>query len=125
MAAVADAIHDREHGVDGVDAQRVVVVGTSFGGYLALRHAAAFQSGLLRGVVDIAGPYDLRAFDELQHGHPRRLPRVRRRRPPRTEARALLHDVTLDGVLDRTSARRSWSSTASRTGSSTCRTRTG
>ena len=66
MAAVADAIDDREHGVDGVDPQRVVVVGTSFGGYLALRHAAAFRRGLLRGVVDIAGPYDLRAFDELQ-----------------------------------------------------------
>jgi pimeloyl-ACP methyl ester carboxylesterase len=100
MAAVADAIHDREHGVDGVDPQRVVVVGTSFGGYLALRHAAAFQDrGQLRGVVDIAGPYDLRAFDEL--------PDVTREgfrefvgASTEDQARGLLHDVTLDGVLD-------------------------
>ena len=99
MSAVADAIHDGEHGVDGVDRQ-VVVVGTSFGGYLALRHAAAFQDrGLLRGVVDIAGPYDLRAFDELQE-----VTRDGFREfvgaSTEDQARALLHDVTLDGVLD-------------------------
>ena len=38
---------------------RVVVLGTSFGGYLALRHADLF-AGVV-GVVDIAGPYDLGA----------------------------------------------------------------
>ena len=40
--------------LDGVDTDRVVVLGTSFGGHLALRFAALF--GGLRGVVDIAGP---------------------------------------------------------------------
>ncbi len=77
---------------------RVVVVGTSFGGHLALAHAAAFPG--LRGVVDIAGPYDLRAFDELQE--------VTREgfrdfvgAADQAEARELLSDVTLDGVLER------------------------
>jgi pimeloyl-ACP methyl ester carboxylesterase len=97
MAAVAGAIRDGAHGVDGVDPHRVVVVGTSFGGYLSLRHAAAFPG--LRGVVDIAGPYDLRAFDELQE-----VTRDGFREfvgaSTQDEARELLHDVSLDGVLD-------------------------
>ena len=67
MAAVADAVHDGGHGVDGVDPQRVVVVGHQL---RRLPGAAARRGvpgrGQLRGVVDIAGPYDLRAFDELQ-----------------------------------------------------------
>jgi pimeloyl-ACP methyl ester carboxylesterase len=77
-----------------------VLVGTSFGGYLALRHAAAFlQRGMLRGVVDIAGPYDLRAFDDLQ---PVTRDGFRDLVGAATEAEAaeLLHDVSLDGVLD-------------------------
>jgi pimeloyl-ACP methyl ester carboxylesterase len=104
MAAVAEAVGDGTHGVEGVDGQRVVVVGTSFGGYLALRHASAFERhGQLRGVVDIAGPYDLRAFDELQ-------PVTRDGfrdlvgATTQPEARDLLDDVSLDGVLDRLTA---------------------
>lgn len=97
MAAVAQAIGSLE----AVDAERVVVVGTSFGGHLALAHAAAFPG--LRGVVDIAGPYDLRAFGDLQE--------VTREgfrdfvgAADQDEARRLLADVTLDGVLDRLAA---------------------
>ncbi|MGH9251597.1 MAG: alpha/beta hydrolase family protein, partial [Acidimicrobiales bacterium] len=57
MRAVGAAISELE----GVDPSRVVVLGTSFGGYLALRHAALIPG--LRGVVDVAGPYDLQAFE--------------------------------------------------------------
>ena len=82
----------------GIDADRVAVVGTSFGGYLALRHAPEIHG--LRGVVDIAGPYDLRAFDDLQD-----VTRDGFRdlvgAEDQDEARRLLHDVTLDGSLDR------------------------
>ena len=99
VAAVAAAVRDGAHGIGGVDPGRVVVVGTSFGGYLALRHAAAFSGhGGLRGVVDIAGPYDLRAFDDLQ-------PVTREGfrdlvgAATETEAARLLHDVSLDGAL--------------------------
>jgi pimeloyl-ACP methyl ester carboxylesterase len=99
MAAVADAIHDGVHGVEGVDPQHVVVVGTSFGGYLSLRHSAAFADrGGLRGVVDIAGPYDLQAFDELQ-----KVTRDGFREfvgaSSEDEARDLLADVSLKGAL--------------------------
>jgi 2,6-dihydroxypseudooxynicotine hydrolase len=97
MAAVGRAIG----GVDGIDAGRVVLVGTSFGGHLALAHATAFPG--LRGVVDIAGPYDLRAFDELQP-----VTRDGFREfvgaDDEAQARELLADVTLDGVLDRLGA---------------------
>lgn len=51
-------------GLDGVGAGRVAVVGTSFGGYLVLKSARAVPG--LAGVVDIAGPYDLAAFDQMQ-----------------------------------------------------------
>ena len=100
VAGVADAVRDRAHGAAGVDPGRVVVLGTSFGGYLALRHAGAFQErGMLRGVVDIAGPYDLRAFDDLQQ-----VTRDGFRElvgaGTEQEARDLLDDVSLDGVLD-------------------------
>jgi dienelactone hydrolase len=92
-AAVGAAIGE----LADVDATRVAVVGTSFGGYLALRHAHRIPG--LRGVVDIAGPYDLRAFDELQE--------VTREgfrdfvgAADQDEAARLLGDVSLDGVLD-------------------------
>lgn len=94
MAAVGTSLAS----VEGVDPDRVVVLGTSFGGYLALRHAAAFSG--VRGVVDIAGPYDLRAFEDLQE-----VTREGFREfvgaADQAEARDLLADVTLDGVLDR------------------------
>jgi pimeloyl-ACP methyl ester carboxylesterase len=71
-------------------------VGTSFGGHLALAHASALPG--LRGVVDIAGPYDLRAFDELQQ-----VTRDGFREfvaaDDEAQTRDLLADVTLDGVL--------------------------
>jgi 2,6-dihydroxypseudooxynicotine hydrolase len=97
MAAVGTAIGH----LDPVDAGRVVVVGTSFGGHLALAHASAFPG--LRGVVDIAGPYDLHAFDELQP-----VTRDGFREfvgaDDEAQARDLLADVTLDGVLERLDA---------------------
>jgi dienelactone hydrolase len=81
----------------GIDSQRLVVLGTSFGGYLALRHAPTVPG--LRGVVDIAGPYDLRAFDELQE-----VTRDGFREfvgaDHEDEARKLLDDVTLEEMLD-------------------------
>ena len=94
MAAVGQAIGTLEE----VDASRVVVLGTSFGGYLALRHASCVPG--LRGVVDIAGPHDLRAFDELQ-------PVTREGfrefvgAADEDTARELLADVTLEDTLDR------------------------
>jgi 2,6-dihydroxypseudooxynicotine hydrolase len=94
MAAVGAALD----GLAGVDARRVAVVGTSFGGYLALRHAAAFPA--LRGVVDIAGPYDLRAFDALQQVQ-RDGFRELTGAADEEETRRLLADVSLDGVLAR------------------------
>jgi 2,6-dihydroxypseudooxynicotine hydrolase len=95
-AAAMRAVADRLAELGGVHPGRVVLVGTSFGGYLALRHATAFAG--LRGVVDIAGPYDLRAFDELQE-----VTREGFREfvgaADDDEARRLLADVRLDGVL--------------------------
>jgi 2,6-dihydroxypseudooxynicotine hydrolase len=93
MRAVGAAIS----GLDGVDPSRVVVLGTSFGGYLALRHAALVPG--LRGVVDIAGPYDLQAFESLQE-----VTREGFRQfvgaADLDEARGLLDGVNLDGVLE-------------------------
>lgn len=60
MRAVGHVLAERTD----IDPGRVVVLGTSFGGYLALRHAHHVRG--LVGVVDIAGPYDLAAFDSLQ-----------------------------------------------------------
>jgi dipeptidyl aminopeptidase/acylaminoacyl peptidase len=94
MACVGQAIG----GFPGVDTGRIAVVGTSFGGYLALRHATRVPG--LRAVVDIAGPYDLHAFDEL--------PEVTRDgfrefvgADDEAHARGLLADVDLAGALDR------------------------
>ena len=93
VAAVAAAMVS----FGGIDSRRLVVLGTSFGGYLALRHAPAVPG--LRGVVDIAGPYDLRAFDELQE-----VTRDGFRdfvgADHEDEARKLLDDVTLEEMLD-------------------------
>jgi alpha-beta hydrolase superfamily lysophospholipase len=85
-----------------LDPERVVVLGTSFGGYLALRHAARVPG--LRGVVDIAGPYDLCGLEELlpvlQDGFAEFVGAA-----DREQARELLRDVTLDGALDGLTAR--------------------
>lgn len=95
-AAAMTAVAAHVAGRADIDPDRVVVLGTSFGGHLALRHGGAF--GGLRGLVDIAGPYDLR-LDELQ-------PVTRdgftafTAAEDEEHARALLADVTLDGVLD-------------------------
>jgi dipeptidyl aminopeptidase/acylaminoacyl peptidase len=50
-------------GLEDVASDRVALLGTSFGGYLALKAAARYD---LAPVVDIAGPYDFSDFDELQ-----------------------------------------------------------
>jgi 2,6-dihydroxypseudooxynicotine hydrolase len=46
-----------------IASDRVALLGTSFGGYLALKAAARYD---LAPVVDIAGPFDLSDFEELQ-----------------------------------------------------------
>jgi dipeptidyl aminopeptidase/acylaminoacyl peptidase len=46
-----------------LDSGRVGLLGTSFGGYLALKAAARYD---LAPAVDIAGPYDLADFEDLQ-----------------------------------------------------------
>lgn len=94
MAAVGAALP----GLGQVDANRVVVVGTSFGGYLALAHGPELPG--LRGIVDIAGPYDLRAFGDLQ-AVTRDGFRDLVGASDEQEAAALLHDVSLDGRLER------------------------
>lgn len=85
----------------GIDPERVVVVGTSFGGYLALRHAALVPH--LTGVVDIAGPYDLAAFGDLQ-AVTREGFRDFVGATDEDEAARLLADVTLEGRLTDVSA---------------------
>jgi 2,6-dihydroxypseudooxynicotine hydrolase len=83
--------------LDGIDRRRIVVLGTSFGGYLALRCAARMPG--LAAVVDIAGPYDLRGLADLdpvvQDGFTRLV-----KAPDRETSRRLLEDVSLDGALD-------------------------
>ena len=80
-------------------AHAVAVLGTSFGGYLALRHAAEVAN--LVAVVDVAGPHDLRWFDGmqpvLQEGFMHLLGVA-----DRDAARSLLGAMSLDGVLERT-----------------------
>ena len=97
MAVVGRAIDSLDGLPKVLDPTRVVVLGTSFGGYLALRHAGAFTG--VRGVVDIAGPYDLRAFDDLQDVTQEGFRDFVGARDQR-QAQALLADVTLDGVLE-------------------------
>jgi pimeloyl-ACP methyl ester carboxylesterase len=75
---------------------RVVVLGTSFGGHLALRFAAHFTG--LRGIVDIAGPYDLAAFEELQQVTQESF-REFVGAADLGETEQLLRDVTLEGTL--------------------------
>ncbi|MHB8468203.1 MAG: alpha/beta hydrolase family protein [Gaiellaceae bacterium] len=48
---------------DDVDGSRVAVLGSSFGGYLALRCGPDVPG--LRCVVDVAGPYELEPFAAL------------------------------------------------------------
>lgn len=97
MELAADALA----GLEGPDTDRVVLLGTSFGGHLALRHAATFRG--LRGAVDIAGPYDLQGFDTLQPVTQESLREFTGARDL-DETRSLVADVTLDGALDRIDA---------------------
>ena len=93
MSAVATYLRSLE----GVDTDRLVVLGTSFGGHLALRFADRFPQ--LRGVVDIAGPYDLDDFEGLQPVTQESL-RDFVGADGLDQAKRLLSDVTLDGVLE-------------------------
>lgn len=77
-------------------AHAVALLGTSFGGYLALRHAAEVAN--LVAAVDIAGPFDLRWFDDmqpvLQEGFMHLLDVG-----DRDHARSVLDRISLDRVL--------------------------
>jgi dipeptidyl aminopeptidase/acylaminoacyl peptidase len=84
-------------GIQGIDQARVGLVGTSFGGYLALKCAATSPS--LACVVDIAGPYDLSDFDNLQPVIQDGFAHIVKAHDL-TAAKAALQDVTLDGALD-------------------------
>jgi dipeptidyl aminopeptidase/acylaminoacyl peptidase len=92
-----DAVGAALDALAGVDARRIAVVGTSFGGYLALKHATRIPH--LRAVVDIAGPHDLDRFDELQQVQ-RDGFRELTGAADEEETRRLLADVTLQGALD-------------------------
>jgi pimeloyl-ACP methyl ester carboxylesterase len=84
-----------------LDRERVAVLGTSFGGFLALRCAAEVSS--IGAVVDIAGPHTLLPLEDLQPvlqegfihlTHSQDLAQATQR----------LADVTLDGALGRLAA---------------------
>lgn len=83
--------------LDGVDHRARALVGTSFGGYLCLKCAPL--AGDLAGVVEIAGPYDLSTFDELQPVLQDGFAHLTHA-PDRATAKQRLADITLDGVLD-------------------------
>ncbi len=88
-------------GLNGIDHSTLALVGTSFGGYLCLKCAPLVDN--LGGVVEMAGPYDLAQFDELQ-------PVLRdgfthlTHSPDPSMAKRRLADVTLEGVLERLQA---------------------
>ena len=94
--AVAHALDDPL-----VDRARVALVGTSFGGHLALQGAAAWPD--IAAVVDIAGPYAMQPFEAFQpvlrDGFVHLTGAV-----DHDDAAERLDDVTLDGVLDRITA---------------------
>jgi dipeptidyl aminopeptidase/acylaminoacyl peptidase len=73
--------------------ERTVVLGTSFGGYLALRCAAAVPG--LAGVVSISGRHDLADFDDMEPVVQEGFARLVRE----TDPREVLADVTLAGRL--------------------------
>jgi 2,6-dihydroxypseudooxynicotine hydrolase len=73
---------------------RVVVVGTSFGGYLALRCAAAVPG--LAAVVSISGRHDLSDFDAMEPVVQEGFARITKCEDPRE----VLAEVNLAGKLD-------------------------
>jgi alpha-beta hydrolase superfamily lysophospholipase len=93
LAGVSRFVTDRVPG-----ARPVALLGTSFGGYLALRHAREF--GDLAAVVDIAGPYDLGWFRRMQPVVQEGFRHVLGVDSD-DEAESLLIPMTLDGHLPR------------------------
>jgi dipeptidyl aminopeptidase/acylaminoacyl peptidase len=76
-----DALHDLGALLDwiakqpGLDADRVVVSGTSYGGYMTLSVAAAYADRI-RGAIDVVGPSNLVTFLETTAPYRRDLRRV-------------------------------------------------
>ena len=89
------------HTIEGIDHGALALVGTSFGGYLCLKCAPLVEA--LAGVVEIAGPYDLSGFDELQPVLQDGFAHLTHAADPRA-AKQRLADVGLDGVLDKLAA---------------------
>ena len=72
------------------------VLGSSFGGYLALRHGAALPGAA--AAIDLAGPFDLSDFDQLQDVTKESL-RHFVGAGDEAAAKKALADVSLDGTL--------------------------
>ncbi|HSK23352.1 MAG TPA: alpha/beta fold hydrolase [Egicoccus sp.] len=86
----------------GIDAARIAVVGTSFGGFLALRAVADHPQ--VTAVVDIAGPHTLTPLRDLQDVLQQGFVHLTGAADV-ADADARLADVTLDGVLGRLAGR--------------------
>lgn len=85
-------------GLPGVDADRVVVVGVSLGGYIALKITPEVAAEVgLRGVVDFGGPYSLEL--DRYHGVIRESFIRLTGTTGEEEARAALAGSTLEGAL--------------------------
>jgi 2,6-dihydroxypseudooxynicotine hydrolase len=82
--------------LEDLDLSRLALVGTSFGGYLCLKCAPQVPN--LAGVVEMAGPYDLSWFDELQPVLQDGFTHLTRS-PDRTVAKQRLADVSLADTL--------------------------
>ncbi len=92
------AVLDFAGSLEGIDHSARGLVGTSFGGYLCLKCAPLVDN--LAGVAEMAGPYSLEIFDELQPVLQDGFTHLTHS-PDHATAKQRLADVTLEGVLDR------------------------